>query len=139
MLRLKRNPRLARNLVFMVFLCGVAAVTTAFILPDAGHGLTLQAVLGISGILITPIAFVFTLIKTVDSWRLGRLLRGEGIIARWRVDTASWQAFVRNEEALDQQPDRRPNLLSYRDIPAANGIEVIVGQDALLIGASSTP
>lgn len=134
MLSLKRNPRMARNLVFLIFLCGVAATAVAFILPDAGRGLTFQAVLGISGILITPIAFVFTLIKAVDTWRFDRLLRGQGIVARWRIDASSWQAFVRNEEVLDQQPDRRPNLLSYRDVPAANSVEVIVGQDALLIG-----
>lgn len=112
----------------------MAAAISAFLMPDAGRGLTLQAVLGICGLLAAPIAFVFTLIKAVDTWQMGRLVRGEGIVARWRIDAADWQAFVQNEDRLDQQPGRRPNLLSYRDLPAASGIEIIVGKNAVLIG-----
>lgn len=103
-------------------------------MPDAGRGLTFQAVLGISGILTAPIAFIYVLIKAVDTRRLDRLLRGDGVIARWQVDAASWQAFVRNEETHDLQPGRRANLLSYRDMPASGDVEIIVGRDALLIG-----
>lgn len=134
MRHLKSNPALARNLACLIFLCAMAAATGAFMMPDAGTGLTLQAVLGISGILVAPVALVFTLIKAVDAWQMRGLLQGQGIIARWRVDAGSWRAFVQNEERLDQQPDRRSNLLSYRELPVGNGVEVIVGKSALLVG-----
>lgn len=134
MRRLKSEPGLARNIAGLIFLFAMAAASSAFLMPDAGRGLTLQAVLGISGILVAPVAFVFTIIKAVDAWQFERLARGEDVIARWRVDAASWQAFVQNEERLDQQPDRRPNLLSYRLLPTGNGIEVIFGKNAVIVG-----
>lgn len=131
---LKSNPALARNLAGLLLLCALAAATIAFQMPDAGRGLSLQAVLGISGILVAPVALVFTLIKAVDAWQMRRLQQGKDVIARWRVCTADWQTFVQHEDQLDQQPDRRPNLLSYRQLDAGNGVEVIVGNSAVVIG-----
>lgn len=128
-----RNPRRVRNIALVACLAGAAATTAAFTIPDAGPGFTLQAALGIGGLTSGVLGFVVALFTQIDARRKARLMRGDDVIARWRVDPARWHAFVHLNEKLDTERGALRNHLSIRRNAPAAGIEVIVAKAALQV------
>lgn len=69
-----------------------------------------------------------------ELWRTrerSRLVSGQKALARWHVDAASWAAFRAFDKA---QPCEWASLAHLPDTIPAQGIEVIVGARAALIG-----
>lgn len=65
-----------------------------------------------------------------------RLQRGQGVLARWRVDAATWRAFRERERNAGAGGNALPDELSMPDDAPVDGIEVIVGEDAVAVGDS---
>ncbi|HYI39439.1 MAG TPA: hypothetical protein VE053_03885 [Allosphingosinicella sp.] len=88
------------------------------------------------GLGIAPFAFVF-LIQALFAIRgRAKLLRGEGVIARWQVFPGEWEQF----RGLDsRRSDGRPGLgndLWIRRQGAVEPVEVIVGRKSALVDGS---
>jgi hypothetical protein len=56
-----------------------------------------------------------------------------GNLARWTVDAERWQAFMQLNERLNAQP-YSGHFLPNRSIDPHGGVEVVVGESAVLIG-----
>lgn len=78
-------------------------------------------------------------------WRHGEaraqdaLLQKENVIARWRVDAATWHAFVEVNGKLNWAPDGLLNELSISDEVPDGGIEVIIGKEAVQVDGDIHP
>lgn len=124
-----RNPRRKRNIALTLLAASVAAIVIGLSMPDAGRDFTLQSALAGGGIIVGPFAAVWAVLRTRDSYRYGRLKRGEGVIARWMVTREQWREF----RALDEQVNIN-NELDLRIEPPPSGLEVVVSEDAVCAG-----
>ena len=132
-----RNPRWWRNIGLGFAVSGFAAMGAHFLLPaETVHNTLAGAILA----LFWPTALLFgggSAIFNHSKLRAqGALLRGEGIIARWRVDPATWRAFIELNDRLHLATDNPGNELSIRSEVPPEGIEVIVGETAVRIDQS---
>lgn len=128
-----RNPRRWRVIAMVACLLGAGLVFVVATLPPARAGDVLHAVLfavGGGGVMF----------GVVGGWMAHRaaraqaaLERGDAVLARWRVEAADWQAFLAADAAL---ATGLVNELSAPDEIPADGIEVVVGEDAIDIGGS---
>ena len=64
------------------------------------------------------------------------LARGDDVIARWRVEAEGWQRFVASDPLWTSHAQGRVNEFSPSEAAEPNGVEVIVGKAAILIGDS---
>ena len=58
----------------------------------------------------------------------------ETILTRWAVDEATWREFVTNLHCYLAQPRARASVLNRLDRPWAQGLEVVVREDAIFVG-----
>lgn len=65
-----------------------------------------------------------------------RLARGEGVLARWRVAAADWQAFLARERELGARDDSWPNAAPLPEALPPEGIDIVIGEDAWSIDGS---
>ncbi|TYT24895.1 hypothetical protein FZO89_00595 [Luteimonas viscosa] len=100
-------------------------------IPQAPHG-ALVAV----GLTAALLGLVFAVLAHRTARAGSRLVRGIGELARWRVDAADWQAFVEAERAAPTDAAGRRNELSLPAHVPAEGVGIIVGEDAIDIGGS---
>lgn len=131
-----RSPRLWRNIGLAFLASGIAASSAAFLLPDAAVGNSARALLMIFGLTALVFGGGTALSRLFDAREQDALVRGEDVIARWRVDAETWRAFIAHDRTLDQESGGPVNELSIRDIVPADGIEVIVGKSAVQIDGS---
>ena len=130
---LKNDPARKRSIALMVLAIALIALTVAIKMPNGGSGFTLQSVLGFGGLTTMPFALGAALVYEIGARRLARMRRGEGIIARWTIGPAQWQAFVARSRQLDRGETWAPNSLDLRTSPSA-AVEVIVSDNAVLVG-----
>ncbi|HYW30229.1 MAG TPA: hypothetical protein VE869_01900 [Gemmatimonas sp.] len=71
--------------------------------------------------------------------RWTRLRSGEGILAKWTIDPARWEWFRHHSKEWDSREGVRPNDADLAQHPGADGIEVVVTRDGILIGSHFTP
>src|SRR5688500_18228147 len=126
-----RNPRRWRAVAIVACVLGAGLVLAAARLPPAWAGDVLRAVLfgvGSGGVMF----------GVVGGWMAHRaaraqaaLERGDAVLSRWRVEAADWQAFLAADAAMGPV-----NELSVPDEIPADGIEVVIGEDAIDIGGS---
>jgi hypothetical protein len=128
-----RDPRRSRNVAFGVLVLSIAAIVTAFRMPDAGKGFTLQSVLGIGGFMVAPFAFVLALMRVGEARRFDRLARGEGVVARWTISPGQWLAFVARNDALNAERGES-NLIDVRNIPSGRSVDVVITGESLSVG-----
>ena len=64
------------------------------------------------------------------------LARGEGMIARWRVEAEDWQRFLAEDPKWSSHANGRLNEFIPSEGEEPNGVEVIVGKEAVQIGES---
>ena len=76
------------------------------------------------------------LFRHADAHAEDALQRGEDVMARWRVDAATWQAFLALNDQRHQEPGALPNELSIRRGAALEGADVIVGKTAVQVDGS---
>ena len=131
-----RNPRLWRDVAMASAAAGAAAAIAAIRLPSlAGHD-ALQATLFIGG----ASALLFGGIGALVAWAHARteaaLKGGDGVMGRWRVDAATWPAFLVLEKKMAAEHDPRENEFSLPRGAPARELEVIVGQEGVMIGDS---
>src|SRR5688572_21870867 len=70
-----------------------------------------------------------------EARRFGRLARGEGVIARWRLDAEAWHQRLLERRALDYaQPGIGRSFHVMRGDPPAAGVEIVVSEDAVFVG-----
>jgi len=128
-----RNPRRFRNIAIFVTLLGLAMLPQPFLIADDGGSEILQDGLFIAGltcaILGAPAALVgHTILRGQE-----RLRRGEGVLARWRVDPVRWRRFMASEAAGGGSAAGLRNDLSLRREAPSEGIEVVIGRDAVQV------
>lgn len=131
-----RNPRRWTRIALGAVPLGATMTIAAFALPPAIAGDLARAALfalGASGVL-------FGSVGGWQAWRAARaqasLARGEDVLARWRVDAATWRAFVERDRDAARAREWLPNELPLAEEVPAAGIEVTIGQDAIDVGGS---
>ena len=135
-----RNPRRWRNIALAVFVSGIVIVTIPFLLPDEEAFNTVHYVILICGATAIPISGAFAYFNHAAMRAKESLARGEDIIARWRVDAATWRAFIAHNYNLGAESGLLNELsLAIRDEVPAGGIEVIVGKEAIEVDGSIYP
>lgn len=131
-----RNPQRWRKVDPAFLGSGDFAALAPFLLPPAfaGDGLrTASFAYGITAIIFGALA---ALTAHFDAQAQDALLRGDDVVARWRVDAQTWQAFIALNSRLNQEPDALINELSIRDAVPEQGIAIIVGKTAVQIDES---
>jgi hypothetical protein len=130
-----RHPRLRRNLALIVAGLGAAAMLAAFALTRTHRAGTREVLLGVLGLKATIAGAVLATVYHVRVVRrYERLRRGEGVLVRWRVNGARWRIFQDMAATLAQAPGALPNELTLpKEIPA-DGIDVLVSGEAMLLG-----
>ena len=131
-----RKPQRSRNIALGFFLSGWVAALAAFLLPGPGAADWIRACLFIYGSSAILFGGGTALFRHFDARAQEALARGEDIIARWRVDAAAWHEFVAGDREWGQGRDALSNELSLPDRVPEDGIEVIVGKNAVQIDQS---
>lgn len=130
-----RNPHRWRNIALAFFASGIVATPAPFLLPEAAAGDTARGLLFIYGVMALLFGGGTALFRQFEVRAQKSLLRGENIIARWRVDAVTWRDFVALNHRINQEDGVLLNELTLyppKDVPA-DGIEVIVGENAAQI------
>ncbi len=123
-----RNPHRRRTAWLSLVAAGLVMGTGLFLSPENPGTIGWSVALACASLL----AVIFGCIFAISAHRLARartaLLQDKDVLARWRVDGATWEQFV----ALN-----RTFSINEIAVPATippDGLEVIVGRSGLLIG-----
>lgn len=131
------NPQRGRKIGLMFFASGVLLGIIHSQLPQE---LVQDRLLGAVLIFYWPNAILFggghALIDHFKVRAQKALARGDDIIARWHIDSATWRAFIAHNATLNQESGAVVNELSIREDVPAQGVEVVVGKTAVDIGGS---
>ncbi|MEO7168709.1 MAG: hypothetical protein ABI016_16960 [Chthoniobacterales bacterium] len=130
------NPSRGRTIALYFFASGWVASAAAFLLPGLSEGNWVRTGLFIYGLSAIIFGGGTALFRHFDVRAKEALARGEGIIARWRVEAEAWHEFVALDRQWNEGGETLPNELSRPEIVPADGVEVIVGKDAIQIGES---
>ena len=122
-----RNPHQWRNIGLAAAASGIAAMAAVVLLPESAMGLNAQV--GLACYAVTAIIFgaLWSIYRHGEARAKDALLRGDGLIGRWRVDGATWREFI----ALNQTFSI--NELPLRKAAAEEGIEVLCGKSAVMV------
>jgi len=134
-----RHPRRARNIALGVFIFGLMALPGAVLIPDHSIPTAWHSVLFIAGLMSLLLGGAFALHQHFDMRAHERLLRGEGVIARWRIDPLAWQAFLGLNRQASAEPGALTNQLTLVKEAPPEGIEIIVARDGVLVGGDFQP
>jgi hypothetical protein len=128
-----RKPLFWRDVNLAIGAGGLASMVAAFRLPGVGDG-ALQVVLVFAG----SAGLLIGICGTVICWAYSRteaaLRRGEGVMGRWRVDAAAWPGFLSLEKWMAAPKDAWPNVFTLPKGAETKSLDVIVGQEGVLIG-----
>jgi hypothetical protein len=121
----------AKSLIAFLIGALIASGTAAsyFMLPG-----TVFAVILVVGILGTPAAISYGSMFISEAKTTAKLERGEGILARWTVDTATWEAFKVASKARDKETGWAARKLGFRGDTPPSGIEVVFLEDSVFVG-----
>ena len=122
-----RNPRLWRNVGFAVVASGFAAGAAVLFIPDAALDVTPKTILACYALLAIIFGSMWTSWRHSEAVVQNALLRGDGVLARWRVDPGAWTRFCALNETFSV------NECKSRLPAPAEGLEVIVGRHGVLI------
>ncbi len=131
-----RNPQRSRNIALGFFASGCVTGLAAFLLPGPMATDWIRTCLFIYGSSAILFGGGTALFRHFDARAKEKLARGEDVVARWRVDAATWREFVAADREWNQTRDALINELSLSDNVRDDGIEVIVGKNAVQIGES---
>ncbi len=115
---------------------GLVAALAAFLLPGPAAPDWVRTCLFIYASSAILFGGGTALFRHFDVRAKEALARGEDIIARWRVDATAWNEFVAADREWNRSPDALANELSPPDTVPGEGIEVIVGKNAVQIDQS---
>lgn len=131
-----RNPERWRNIGLAAFLGGPLLVLAAFQVPAGYAGDGVRAALfclGLMGLMFGGVGGWMAQRKVRAQMRMAR---GEGVLARWRIPAGQWRDFVALDAERNAAGDRFPNEFSPREEVPAEGVEIVVGEDAISIDGS---
>jgi hypothetical protein len=132
-----RRPLRKALLWFALALAGVALVvfvTQAFDrLGEVG-----ALIIGTLGGLCVPFGVVYGLTSLLSALGEARLRRGAGVIARWQVAPAEWEAFREFDARWARENDAHAN--DYTPRPAeGRAVEVLFGRNQVIVDGSYHP
>jgi hypothetical protein len=128
------RPRRARNISFALSLIGVACIAAAWLLDKFKHPSWITPGLAGCGINLTIIGLAFAIWGAIDTRRMRRLREGIDVLAKWTVKPADWQAFLDLNARLNTIKGNKLCVVAARLDPNSDGVEVIAGKSAILIG-----
>ena len=129
------RTRFWRSFWFAVAIAGAAAMAAGLIGGEAWFSRDLVIGLMTFGFFALMVGVIFGLTLHGRLRVYAKLRRGEDVLATWRVDPDSWEAFAKQEREW-RDGGFVPNELAFpAKVPAA-GVEVIVGRGAVLVGDS---
>ncbi|CAN5468883.1 hypothetical protein BH18VER1_BH18VER1_14270 [soil metagenome] len=115
---------------------GLGALSLAWLWLGAGHSVGVRAALIFFGAVGVISGGLLTLFRHQDVRAKQALARGEGIIARWRVEAEDWQRFLASDPQWSSHANGRLNEFIPSDAAEPTGVEVVVGKAAVQIGDS---
>ena len=131
-----RHPERWRNVGLVACIAGIAIAAAPFLLPAATAGDGVRAALFSLGITAVIFGGATALLGHRDVRAKAALARGEDVLARWHVDAATWRAFLAADSHARDGLPWLPNELSVADDVPTDGVEIIVGRDAIEVGGS---
>lgn len=129
-----RNPHRWRTIG--LFGLGLGALSFAWLWLGPPHTAEIWAALfflGAAGVVFGGLVAFF---QDQNVRARQALARGEDVIARWRVEAADWQRFVASDPQWSSHAQGRLNEFIPSGVADPNGVEVIVGKQAVQIGES---
>ena len=132
-----RDPRRMRAFGIVALAAAAsAAAVVFFVLDDAQR--TARGLVGAAAILFGLFGAIATVTGHLDARGRDRLLRGEGILARWIVSPDEWRRFVEQEPArsaqlLAQTHRSMPNIVRATTPPPDEGVEVVIAREAAMV------
>jgi hypothetical protein len=126
-----RNPARRRNIALLSCLTGAICIAAAWLAPEEMLERAPRSVLGMIGLVVAPLALMAALFTQVNVRRRNRIMRGEGVIARWRIDAQRWKDFVTIDAQYTAQDPRFRNDFSILPKPSEPEPEIIVIADAI--------
>lgn len=131
-----RNPRRWRNIALAFLASSLPALALPWLLPPETAGDDLRGGLFFYG-LLALLGGGFTFVSTHRDLRAKQALaRGEDVIARWRLSPDEWRAFLALEQQRQATDGELGNELVPRDEIPPEGVEVIIGQEAVQVDGS---
>ena len=85
------------------------------------------------GGLVLVLALIVGSLALMFALRRHSLRAGTSVVARWRVPAADWSAFRARERGREPLPSLQ-NRISLADEAPAAGMEIIVGEKAIVVG-----
>lgn len=131
-----RRPSRKAALWALAACLGAALAAAASWLHDAAHDLVALAV-GVIGLALASLGLVFGVVSTLSWLGERRLRRGVGVIARWQVAPAAWEAF----RGFDARRGAAAAGLQGEDVPrpATGPVEVLFGRRGVIVDGSVHP
>lgn len=129
----------SRNRSAVVCLISLAVFVPALVIPRSGPDLTVRKLVLFFSLGILLISAVWLLVRWDEAKRLIRLRSGEGILARWTIDSARWEWFRGQSNEWDKRQGVRANDADLAQTPGNAGIEIVVTNDGILIGEDFRP
>ncbi|MBA2435743.1 MAG: hypothetical protein H0V54_11810 [Chthoniobacterales bacterium] len=126
----------SRTVALAFFLSGWVACAAAFLLPLPARLNWIQTVLFIYGSSAILFGGGTALFRHFDVRAKAALARGENVIARWWVEPESWREFVEQDRSSSGGAEFLPNELSFPNAVPEEGVEVVVGKNAVQVGES---
>jgi hypothetical protein len=111
-------------------------LAVALLRPETSSSRPLETACSVTGLLFAVVGAIGTLLLTIPAARQSRLLSGRDALARWHVGPGRWAEFLDLDAAINAEDPALANRLVVSKKPPADGIEVIVGQKAVLIDGS---
>jgi hypothetical protein len=130
-----RRPRRWQLVSFAVLASAVVALALPWWLPAAVAGDGLRGGLFLYGLLALMFGGWGAVSTTRDLRAQAALTRGDGVIARWRLEPDAWRAFLAQEQERQRGGNEFNEFVAADAVPAA-GVEVIVGEAAVQIDGS---
>ena len=130
-----RNPTRWRAIALAAAGFGIAAIAAAFLVEETPAPDWMQGALVSLGLTTAVFGSAFAIWSHLDARAKAALLRGDGVIARWHLPAATWDAFVRRDRELNARGGIPPNEFSPREEAGAD-VDVIVGKEAISIDGS---
>ena len=129
----------SRNRAAAVFGIAVIVFVPALVVPRSGTDLTFRKLLLFGSLSTLLISGVWLAVRWDEAKRYLRLKAGKGVIARWTIDPARWEAFRGRSEEWDKRDGVRPNDANLKQTPGPSGMDVVVTKDGIAIGDEFSP
>jgi hypothetical protein len=126
-----RNPRRKRNIGIVSALSGAIAVIIATMYSTETE--SLLSMLGGVGLTAGIFGVYYAIYAQFETAKYDRLMRGEDVLAQWRVDPHLWRAFARLDDTLNVPSTNPISIPSDSDGLRSDGVRVIIGTSSLMV------